>query len=266
MPLRVEVDHDGKTQWCPAFVTQVGADGSIEATIRDAVETWEDTFAWHEEGSEWKRDVSEDAAACPLPPAGWAWLAEGETLEVEVEHEGVTRWWPAVVATVLSTGAFEARITDDVATWMDWLSWQEEGKDWRRATGARAGQLSSVSLPLPGEEDASGSEARDVAPPADADVSAGASSQPIASPSGHPSSPSLHDLKTAPLAKGDRVSAKYKAQQYGSSLTKWYTGVIAAVHTAETGSSTYDITFEDGDEEHRVPRHFIRPWNAIGSR
>ena len=145
MPMRVEVEHDGRTQWCPAVVSSVDANGSIEASIHDAIESWTDTFAWHEEGRDWKRDLPDDAVSCPLPPAAWEWPDVGAPLEVEVEHEGVTRWWPAVVMTVLATGAFEVRITDDVASWNDWLTWPVEDKDWRRVGTAVAAGLSAES-------------------------------------------------------------------------------------------------------------------------
>ena len=48
------------------------------------------------------------------------------------------------MTTVLATGAFEATITDDVGTWNDWLTWQAEGKDWRRVDKVGAGEGSST--------------------------------------------------------------------------------------------------------------------------
>jgi len=180
-----------------------------------------------------------------------------------VEHEAITRWWPAVATAILSTGAFEAKITDDVGTWTDWLTWQVEGKDWRRATaqaadggggedggeGAGKGGGHAVGESEGSFQSGSGTSAQSLAAALQA-------ASPLASLPTYPR-PSSLDTKTTPLVAGDRVSAKYMAQHYGSSLANWYTGIITAVHATEAGS-VYDIEFDDGDREKHVPRHFIQ--------
>ena len=75
----------------------------------------------------------------PPPPPGWRWPREGDRVEIEVE-EGATLWRPATVVSVISsgpeTGWFSARMLHD-DEWVDWFTWQEEGKDWRRTGGKR---------------------------------------------------------------------------------------------------------------------------------
>ena len=72
----------------------------------------------------------------PPPPAGWKWLHEGETIEVEVaaSEDAPAVWVTAEVLTVRIDGSFQARIVlpDGSDQWDDWFSWQEEGSDWRR--------------------------------------------------------------------------------------------------------------------------------------
>ncbi len=49
------------------------------------------------------------------------------------------------------------------------------------------------------------------------------------------------------------------AQLYGDARTKWFPGVVATVHESAHGAEeAYDIDFDDGDEEKRLPRRFIR--------
>ena len=76
----------------------------------------------------------------PPPPAGWRWPREGDRVEIEVEEEGATLWRAATVVSVISTGPeagwFSARMLHD-DEWVDWFTWQEEGKDWRRTGGKR---------------------------------------------------------------------------------------------------------------------------------
>jgi hypothetical protein len=71
-----------------------------------------------------------------VPPNGWKWLHEGETIEVEVaaSEDAPAVWVTAEVLTVRIDGSFQARIVlpDGSDQWDDWFSWQEEGSDWRR--------------------------------------------------------------------------------------------------------------------------------------
>ena len=53
---------------------------------------------------------------------------------------------------------------------------------------------------------------------------------------------------------GQRVDARFQAQRYGAQATKWFPAVIRAVH--DDGS--YDILYNDGDTESRVPSRFVR--------
>ena len=120
---------------------------------------------------EMKRDVASAmvppslpvlATACPLqsPSAGWlavdavppptSWVRPmvGEAvevevqvargLEVEVNKSDLTCWEPAVVTTVHPNGAFAAQITltDGSDSWIDWFTWEEEGRDFRRVAGS----------------------------------------------------------------------------------------------------------------------------------
>jgi len=330
MPMRVEVEHEGRAQWCPAAVMRVRPDGAMEVTIRDAAESWEDTFTWRDEGVDWTRDISEEASTCPLPPDGWSWLTEGERLEVEVEHEDVSQWWPAIVTMVLATGAFEAEISDENDTWTDWLTWRTEGQDWRRTDGdgdppiadgdppdadddppiasdAGGGTSGSANAPakvrpakrsrnapaayVPAELE-NRSSARVAARPrasyVEDDVdeddppivrghgAAAARGHSPAAARGHgrsstrveapPRVNDVEDPETAALAAGDRIEAKYMAQQYGGARTKWYPGFVIAVHEVGRGadswssrmSTSFDIRFDDGDREKQVPRRFIR--------
>ena len=70
----------------------------------------------------------------PVPPPGWRWPRDGEKLEVEVEaDDGVARWVPAVVLQLLVDGSFQACIQVPGDPFNDWFTWEDEGKDWRRA-------------------------------------------------------------------------------------------------------------------------------------
>ena len=70
----------------------------------------------------------------PVPPPGWRWPRDGERLEVEVEaDDGVARWVPAVVLQLLVDGSFQACIQVPGDPFNDWFTWEDEGKDWRRA-------------------------------------------------------------------------------------------------------------------------------------
>ena len=64
----------------------------------------------------------------------------------------------------------------------------------------------------------------------------------------------------APLAirVGDRCTARYLAQKFPASKlykTRWYPGWVTAVGR---GNESYDIAFDDGDEEPHVPAKFVR--------
>jgi len=90
----------------------------------------------------------------PPPPAGWRWPREGDRVEIEVEEEGATLWRPATVVSVISsgpeTGWFSARMLHD-NEWVDWFTWQEEGKDWRRTGGKRKLSATASKLAVPAE-------------------------------------------------------------------------------------------------------------------
>ena len=58
------------------------------------------------------------------------------------------------------------------------------------------------------------------------------------------------------LHVGDRVEAKFKG---GS---KWFSGKIVSVNR----DGSYDVRYDDGDEERRVPRDSIRPMTAPSDR
>ena len=107
----------------------------------------------------------------PPPPAGWRWPREGDCVEIEVEEEGATLWRPATVVSVTSIGSesgwFSARMLHD-DEWVDWFTWQEEGKDWRRTGGKR--KLSATAPKL--AEAAEAAEAEAAAEEAGADQKA----------------------------------------------------------------------------------------------
>jgi hypothetical protein len=56
------------------------------------------------------------------------------------------------------------------------------------------------------------------------------------------------------IAVGERVLARYMARTYGPSLTKWYRGTTTKAHA----DGSFDIAYDDGDAESRVPPHYIR--------
>ena len=98
----------------------------------------------------------------PPPPAGWRWPREGDRVEIEVEEEGATLWRAATVVSVISTGPeagwFSARMLHDDER-VDWFTWQEEGKDWRRTGGKR--KLSATASKLAEAEAAAGAAGAD---------------------------------------------------------------------------------------------------------
>ena len=87
---------------------------------------------------------AEEEAPPPPPPVGWKWPRDGDCVEIEVEEEEGTVWKPAAVVAVLTDGWFSARMLHD-DEWVDWFTWQEEGKDWRRSAVASAGGKRKVS-------------------------------------------------------------------------------------------------------------------------
>eukprot|EP00900_Chrysochromulina_parva_P024320 jgi/Chrpa1/6521/Chrysochromulina_OHIO_Genome00006881-RA len=98
----------------------------------------------------------------PPPPAGWRWPREGDRVEIEVEEEGATLWRPATVVSVISsgpeTGWFSARMLHD-NEWVDWFTWQEEGKDWRRTGGKRKLSATASEAAEAAEAEAAAEEA-----------------------------------------------------------------------------------------------------------
>ena len=87
---------------------------------------------------------AEEEAPPPPPPVGWKWPRDGDCVEIEVEEEEGTVWKPATVVAVLTDGWFSARMLHD-DEWVDWFTWQEEGKDWRRSAVASAGGKRKLS-------------------------------------------------------------------------------------------------------------------------
>ena len=56
-------------------------------------------------------------------------------------------------------------------------------------------------------------------------------------------------------APGDECEAKYLAQQYGTSRTRYYAGTITAVQLAADGTPmSADVKYEDDDEENEEGR------------
>ena len=98
----------------------------------------------------------------PPPPAGWKWLHEGETIEVEVAaSEGApAAWVTAEVLVVLVDGTFQARIVlpDGSDQWEDWFSWKEEGMDWRRRAQQPSAAPSSGAVLSPIKKQRLGSD------------------------------------------------------------------------------------------------------------
>jgi hypothetical protein len=103
---------------------RVAVDGTVEAEVWDVRYIWTTALTWMEEGSDkyWLRDVLPKCAAVrELPPPLWVWPVVGEQFEfLGVMPNGHTAsygqpashqpynwswWWPAVVTTVLATGA-----------------------------------------------------------------------------------------------------------------------------------------------------------------
>ena len=107
----------------------------------------------------------------PPPPPGWRWPRDGDKLEVEVEgDDGVARWQPAVVLQLLVDGSFQACIQVPGDPFNDWFTWEDEGKDWRRAghsssqsKGARV--VSGQSFPKAPQPPGSGSGGFTSTPP-----------------------------------------------------------------------------------------------------
>merc|ERR1719152_1061025 len=58
---------------------------------------------------------------------------------------------------------------------------------------------------------------------------------------------------------GDLCEAKYRAQQVGSHNALWFAGRVEAV---SSDGKRYDIQFDDGDREARVPRKYVRVRSA----
>ena len=57
---------------------------------------------------------------------------------------------------------------------------------------------------------------------------------------------------------GQKVQGKFQAATVGASRAKWYPATIAAAQHADDDDS-YDLHYDDGDEETDVPSRFIRP-------
>ena len=91
------------------------------------------------------------ADGVPEPPPAWVPPAVGERVDVDVEDDG---WCSAKVLAVLADGQFKVQVSvapsncDSSVTpsgmasprpslsMDDWLTWEDEGKDWRRRTDA----------------------------------------------------------------------------------------------------------------------------------
>ena len=123
------VDRSSRARRLPKW--QLGAEGGVEALASQpspsSVKAPKPMFIVLPAGAE---------PSVPPPPTGWAWPAEGESIEVEVKVSDDTppAWIASKVLQVLVDGQFEARIVlpDGSDQWEDWFSWQEEGTDWRR--------------------------------------------------------------------------------------------------------------------------------------
>ena len=66
---------------------------------------------------------------------------------------------------------------------------------------------------------------------------------------------SLESAPAAAFEVGQRVEAKFRAQELGSFAAKWYGGVVSKVNA---GGATFDVEYEDGDHEDAVPLKFLR--------
>jgi hypothetical protein len=106
----------------------------------------------------------------PKPSPAWVPPVVGERVEVEVEVDG---WCPAVVLAVKADGQFKVQTKvapnsydssvtpSEVASPppslpMDlWLTWEEEGKDWRRPAHAVAAPAPASPVTVPASPDAS---------------------------------------------------------------------------------------------------------------
>ena len=93
----------------------------------------------------------------PPPPKSWVWAREGDKIEVEIIGARGARWVPAVVKTVHVDSLFSAEIITYNDRWVDWFTWEDEGKDWRRpstaawlaAEGIAAAGLTATAPPPP---------------------------------------------------------------------------------------------------------------------
>ena len=64
----------------------------------------------------------------------------------------------------------------------------------------------------------------------------------------HGASAEANSKVGAELKEGDAVEARHGGQ------AQWFPGKVSAVHA----NGAYDLTYEDGDKEKKVPRHRIR--------
>ena len=81
----------------------------------------------------------------------------------------------------------------------------------------------------------------------------------VEKPTCHSSSASSLRAFNTPAATsfsvGARVKARFRATTIGAAGTKWFEGTVMACHA----DGTCDITYVDGDVEHRVQPRFIKP-------
>ena len=61
-------------------------------------------------------------------------------------------------------------------------------------------------------------------------------------------------VPTTSHAVGARVEARYRATVLGKMGTKWFAASVRAVH----GDGSYDVLYDDGDEENGVLAQFVR--------
>ena len=68
----------------------------------------------------------------------------------------------------------------------------------------------------------------------------------------------LTDQKPHHFKSGQKVKGKFGASAHGSFAASWYPAKVTASHD----DATYDLAYDDGDKEKRVPHKFIRACEA----
>ena len=147
---------DRTISWCtPLHLENLNA---AEREYATAMATKEQATATSQPSPTWDSPVSTRTCAQPLryalpspppPPMGWVWPSEGDPIEVEVQLDEAApaQWVTANVVAVLVDSNFSARIVppDGSDPWNDWFTWQEEGRDWRRALPEKTLPCTSAS-------------------------------------------------------------------------------------------------------------------------